>query len=128
MVTPKKIPYGLPPKKENGPFLYSYVDTPPDGGCHTIFGMIRPDEYTCFRLERRFGLTWWLVGLKLTDDDKGQYWTEEQICELRDQNLYKFIEWAKSPWGSKITEVKALSTEFNIIDDICDLVRRMQSE
>ena len=70
MVTPKKIPYGLPPKKENGPFLYSYVDTPPDGGCHTIFGMIRPDEYTCFRLERRFGLTWWLVGLKLTDDDK----------------------------------------------------------
>lgn len=127
MEIPNKISYGIPPKKDNEPFLYSYIDAS-SGHCNNIFGLIRPDEYTCFRLERRFGLTWWLVGLKLTDDDKGQYWTEEQICELRGQNLYKFIEWAKSPWGSKITEVKALSTEFNIIDDICDLVRRMQSE
>ena len=127
MATPNKIPYGIPPKKQKEPFTFSYT-VPSLDWYDTKTVTIAPHDYCYFRLERRFGPSWWLVGSNPTDDDTGHYWTETQLGELRGRDLYRFIEWARSPWGSKIIEVKALSGDFNIIDDICDLVRRMQSE
>lgn len=125
MVTPNKIPYGIPPKNEQKEsFRFTYT-VPSLDWYATIAVKIDPDEYTYFRLERRFGPSWWLIAMKYTDDDSGNYWTEKQVGELRGSDLYRFIEWAKSPWGSKIIEVKAISGEFNIIDDIADIARRM---
>lgn len=114
-----------PPKEEpKEPFCFSYI-VPSLDWFDTKTVTIGPQDYYYFRLERRFGPSWWLIGSNPTDDDSGHYWTDTQLGELRDCDLYRFIEWAKSPWGSKIVEVKALSGEFNIIDDIADIARRM---
>ncbi len=109
------------------PFFFTY--TKPSLDWYETFNMqIAPDDYTYFRLERRFGPSWWLIGMVYEDDDEGPAWIETELGELVGSNLYSFIEWAKTPWGSKIIEVKAISGEFNIIDDIADIARRMQSE
>lgn len=110
------------------PFIFTY--TVPSLDWYDIIKVeIGPDDYTYFRLERRFGPSWWLIGMVYEDDpENGPCWIEKELGQLVGLHLYAFIEWAKSPWGSKIIEVKALSGEFNIIDDIADIARRMQSE
>lgn len=116
-------------EKPKEPFCFSYIV--PSLDWYDIKKVtINPQDYYYFRLERRYGPSWWLIGSNPTDDDSGHYWTDTQLGELQGRDIYRFIEWAKSATrrGSKIVEVKALSGEFNIIDDICDLVRRMQNE
>jgi hypothetical protein len=86
----------------------------------TIDVVIKPDDYYYFRIERRFG-SWWLIGLTPKDEPK-YHWKNTQIGEMAEHQLKSFIEWAKNEKGSKIIEFKAISGEFNILEEIIKIV------
>lgn len=81
---------------------------------------IKHDDYCYFRIERRFGPSWWLIGMNPKDEPK-YHWEDTEIGKIGDLDLRRFIEWAKSKNGSKIIEVKAISGSFNIIEEVLKL-------
>lgn len=88
--------------------------------------VIKPADYCYFRIELRYGHTWWLIGknppAKLGKDYK---WEETQIGQIYDHDLARFIEWAKGDlYGNKITEIRAISGELDIWEEIAKLQRR----
>ncbi|MEK5439375.1 MULTISPECIES: hypothetical protein [Paenibacillus] len=84
---------------------------------------IKPDDYYYFRIERRFGPSWWLIGMKPVKKPS-YHWKDEDISEIKEPDLKRFIEWAKTERGSRIIEVKAISSDFNIIEEIANLIGR----
>lgn len=80
---------------------------------------IKPDDYCYFRLERRFGPSWWLIGSNPPKDKQKIEWEDTQIGELeKPADVIRFIEWAKQEKGSKLIEVKAICGSFDIIEEI----------
>ena len=88
---------------------------------------IKPNDYCYFRIERRFGPSWWLIGMNPKDEPK-YHWQEIQIGEISDHDLQKFIEWARSENGSKIIAVKAICGTFDIIKEISRFVKLLEAE
>ena len=81
---------------------------------------IKYDDYYYFKLERRFGLTWWLIGIKHYENPYS--WEYEEIGQLNCSYLKNFIDWAKTDYGSRITEIVAISGGINLIEDIKELI------
>lgn len=81
---------------------------------------IKPDDYCYFRIERRFGPSWWLIGMNPKSEPK-YHWKYEEIGEMSDLDLRRFVEWAKQEKGSKIIEVKAICSSFDIIGEMLNL-------
>lgn len=102
------------------PFVFEYT-VPCMDWYYTENVVIHEGDFTYFRIERRYGPSWWVIGLKY--DQKNLAWSEKQLGEMNDAQLKKFIKWAKNETGSNIIDVKAISGNCNIIEDILKLLR-----
>lgn len=112
---------------EKAAFRFEYT-RPTYDWYETVKVEIKPSDYHYFRIERRYGPSWWLIGMNPPAKDTNDYrWKETQIGEIRKNDLIRFIEWAKTDNciknGSRIAEVKAISCEFDILSDIAELLR-----
>lgn len=116
--------FQIPKDKES--FCFSYTVSSLDW-FDTINVEIKPTDYYYFKLEKRFGNSWYLIGsnppLK-SDDFK---WKETEIGEIGLTDLKRFIKWAKYAkygeyGGSRITTIRAISGDLNIIECLKDLV------
>ena len=47
-------------------------------------------DYNYFKLDRRFGPSWWLYGMKLIENP--YHWEEKEIGEIYEGDLRRFIE------------------------------------
>lgn len=103
-------------------FSFSYTEPFLDW-FRTIDVVIKPDDYCYFRIERRFGPSWWLIGMNSKDEPK-YHWENNQIGEMSANNLRRFINWAKNDKGSKIIEFKSISGEFNILEEMMGIMSR----
>lgn len=114
-------------KKE--PFKFEYA-TPSLDWYRIIKVEIKPDDYYYFKLVRRYGLTWWLVGKNPPAKNSQDYkWTEKEIGEISNCDIARFIEWAKFDYGgSRIVEVSAISGSFDILKEIEKLLSDMRME
>lgn len=85
---------------------------------------IKPDDYYYFKLQRRYGPTWWLIGKNPPAKGAKDYkWTEKEIGEICVCDLVRFIEWAKLEYGgSKIVEISAISGSFDILREVRKLL------
>ncbi len=101
-------------KKE--PFLFSY-NRPFSDWFETVNVEINHDDYYYFKIERRFGPSWWLIGAN-PKQEPNYHWEYKQIGELSDRQLKRFIEWAMNERGSKIIEYKAISSDFDILKEM----------
>lgn len=78
---------------------------------------IKWDEYLYFKIQYRFGQTYWLMGYKEKD---GRFEREEvEIGQLARGFLGKFVKWCEYYDGyrtcSKLIGISVISTEMNII-------------
>lgn len=106
-----------PQKKE--PFRFEY--TMPSLDWYDIIKVeIKPDDYCYFKLVRRYGRTWWLVGTNPPADNAKDYrWTEKDIGRISDRDIARFVEWAKNDYGgSNLIEISALSGSFDILREV----------
>lgn len=103
------------------PFSFEYI-RPCLDWYETIPVVINPDDYYYFRIERRFGPSWWLIGSN-PKNEPNYHWDETQIGEISGAGLRQFIEWAKTENGSKVTEIKAICGTFNIIEEITKVLK-----
>lgn len=81
---------------------------------------IKPDDYCYFKLVRRYGPTWWLIGTNPPAEDTKDYrWTEKEIGRIENRDIARFIEWAKLDYGgSKLVEISAISGSFDILQEV----------
>lgn len=104
------------------PFKFSY--TQPSLDWYEVIDVeVKDEDYAFFRLERRFGPSWWLVGAK--EIDKYPYYEYTNIGRLGEENrndrVRKFIEWAKTENGSRILQIQVIASSFDIFKEIEDL-------
>lgn len=113
-------------KEDTEPFEFEY--TIPTYDWYDIKKVkIAIKDYTYFRLERRFGKTWWLVGKNYNDNNFE--WTEKTIGELqRIKDVIRFIKWAKRGRNNKLIEIKAISGSLDIIEAIEELIDQLKKE
>jgi len=108
------IPVSKPTKKD--PFEFEY--TVPCLDWYEVKKVVlNEDDYYYFRLERRFGPSWWLIGMS-PKDEPNYHREETQIGEIYDRDVKKFIEWAKQEHGSRLIHIKAICSDFDIIEEI----------
>lgn len=113
----------LPKDKE--PFVFEYT-MPLLDWYETIKVTIKPEDYYYFHLERRFGRTWYLVGCNPVDEPS-YHWEYKELgqigSELSNYDVKRFIEWAKSDNGSRITRINVISGSFDIFKEIEDIFK-----
>lgn len=103
-------------KAKKEPFKFEY--TMPSLDWYEIIKVeIKPDDYCYFKLERRYGPTWWLIGKNPPPETSNDYrWTEKEIGKISDCDIARFIEWAKCDYGgSRLVEIHAISGSFDIL-------------
>lgn len=103
-------------KNEKQPFVFEWLK-PCSDWFETKRIEIKTSDYCYFRIERRFGPSWWLIGMNAREEPK-YHWEDTQIGEIMNGDLRRFIEWAKSDNGSKIIEIKSICGSFDIIEEI----------
>lgn len=89
---------------------------------------IQPSEYALFKLELRFGNTWWLVGMNPPKSDyKPSYlWDETDIGRIGSHDIIRFIKWAEVGYnGNRLNEIKAISSSLNIVNEVTKLVKEI---
>ena len=97
---------------------------PVHGGYSSKLVKLEQDTYTYYRVERRYGPSWWLIGINHTESGM----EEEQIGRLTDDQLKKFINWSKfGDIDSKIVSVKAISGTFDVASDLVELMKGKQT-
>jgi len=108
-------------KKEPFKFKYTY----PSLDWYDVKEVvINYDDYYYFKIQRRYGPSWWLIGTNPPKDKNKFEWTETQLGEIEKPDLIRFIKWAKDKdGGSRITEINSLSGDFDIIKDVLDLLK-----
>ena len=77
-------------------------------------------DYNYFKLDRRFGPSWWLYGMKLIENP--YHWEEKEIGEIYEGDLRRFIEWAKAEHGSKIININMICGSFDIFNEVGKLI------
>lgn len=95
------------------PFLLEYT-APLLDWYTTVRVEIKWDEYHYFKIQYRFGSTYWLMGYKEKD---GRFEREEvTIGRIYRSDLGKFIKWCEYDDGrsSKLIGVSVISTGMNI--------------
>lgn len=101
----------MPDQKES--FVYRYT-RPTHDWFDYVNVEIRPDDYIAFKLQRRFGPSWWLMGINIVEYTI----VETQIGQIDNIELARFIEWAKTERGSKITHIDMLCSDFDIFAEV----------
>ena len=111
-----------PQKKE--PFKFEYT-MPSLDWYETIRVEIKPDDYCYFKLQRRYGRDWWLIGKNPPVDGAKEYrWTEKEIGRISVGDIVRLVDWAKLPYGgSKITEISVISGAFGLLREIEELMK-----
>ena len=113
-------------KKE--PFRFEY--TRPSLDWYDVVKVeIQPGDYSLFKLELRFGNNWWLVGKNPPKSDyKPSYlWDETDIGRISHHDIIRFIKWAECEnHGSRLNEIKSISSSLNIVDQVAKLVKEME--
>lgn len=101
------------------PFKFEYI-VPSLDWYETIKVEIKPKDYCYFRLERRYGPTWWLIGKNPPAENAIDYrWTEETIGKISEHDIARFVEWAKSDYGgSQLVGISAISGSFDILREV----------
>lgn len=113
-------------KKE--PFKFEYTQPSLDW-FEVIKVEIKPDDYTYFKLSRRYSPEWWLVGTNPPPSNSTDYhWTEKTIGRISERDIARFVEWAKDDYGSKLVEISAISGSFDILRDIEKLLSVLPKE
>lgn len=109
-------------RKNKKSFDFSYT-RPSLDWYETIKVTIAPDDYYYFRLEKRFGPYWWLIGTN-NYDTPDYHWKTTTIGELNPDNLKRFIDWVKDldEAGCPLTEINMISGSFDIFKEIKELV------
>lgn len=103
-------------KEKKEPFKFEY--TMPWLDWYDVIKVeIKPDDYYYFKLEKRYGPSWWLIGKNPPADNAKEYrWTEKEIGRISDYDIARFYEWAKLEYGgSRIVEIHAISGGFDIL-------------
>jgi hypothetical protein len=108
-------------KKQKEPFKFSY-NRPSLDWFETINVTIEENDYYYYRLERRYGPTWWLIGMYPPKDNSYE-WVNAQLGEIRKSDLLRFIEWAKKDDGSRVIEIKVISGDFDIFEELKELIK-----
>jgi len=103
------------------PFSFSYTK-PFSDWFKTVDVVINHDDYYYFKIERRLERSWWLVGSNPKDKPK-YHWKDTEIGEMNEKVLKRFIEWAKDEKGSRIIQIKSISGEFDIIEEIISILK-----
>ena len=108
------IAEGEAQKKE--PFKFEYT-VPSLDWFDIVKVELQPDDYYYFKLERRYGPSWWLIGKNPPAAGATDYrWTEKSLGQISDGDLVRFVEWAKCDFGgSRIIEIAAISGSFDIL-------------
>ena len=99
--------------KTKEPFVFEYTEPSLDWYT-TVHVEIKWDEYLYFKIQYRFGGTYWLMGYK---EKNGRFEREEvTIGQLRRYDLGKFVECCEFDNGksSKLIGVSVISTGMNI--------------
>ena len=117
---------GKPQKKESFKFKYMM---PSLDWYEIIEAEIKPDDYCYFKLNRRYGPTWWLIGKNPPAANAKDYnWTETTIGKMSERDIARFIEWAKCEYGgSRLVEISAISGSFDILREVEKLLGGMSN-
>lgn len=84
------------------------------------------NQYNSLTLERRYGPSWWLTGNRFNKhSDK---WEKFDIGEISSYDIRRLVEWARFTTrdGRKIsilTEVRAIDTGLNLIDEFLKIMK-----
>lgn len=82
------------------------------------------DDYAYFKLEYRYGDTYWLIGYT----KPGQSYAKE-LGEISKNDLDRFIKWCEFDYpdnyhkGNKLVDISVISTGMNIISVIQDIIK-----
>lgn len=117
------IDLGEKPKKKE-PFKFEY--TMPCLDWYEIIKVeIKPEDYCYFKLERRYGPTWWLIGKNPPAQNAKDYrWTEKEIGKISEHDIARFVEWAKCEYGgSRLVGISAISGSFDILREVEKLLK-----
>lgn len=112
-------------KTQSEPFRFEYTKPLLDW-YETVNVEIHPKEYAWFKLELRFGNTWWLVGMNPPKSDyKPSYPRDETVLgEIGNRDIIRFIKWAECGFrGNRLIEIKAISNSLNIVNEFAKLVK-----
>ena len=110
-----------PDTKQKKAFEFSY-NKPSLDWFDTINIKLKPEDYYYYKLERRFGPSWWVIGANPIQEPS-YHWEYTQIGEIREHDLLKFIDWCKTDLGNLIIEITALGSNFDIFSDIKELLK-----
>lgn len=117
-------------KLQKEPFRFEY--TVPSLDWYGIVKVeIQPMEYAWFKLELRFGNSWWLVGMNPPKSDyKPSYlWDETVLGRIGNRDIIRFIKWAECSFhGNRICEIKAISNSLNVVSEVAKLVKEMEKQ
>jgi hypothetical protein len=113
-------------RKTKEPFQYQYT-RPCLDWFEYVDVKIRPKDYYYFKLERRFGPSWWIIGMN-TVEEPNYHWEEKQIGEIDERDLQRFIEWAKDDVGSKIIEIHMICSSFDIFEEVGKIIKQRPNE
>ena len=81
---------------------------------------VNDGDFIYFKLDRRFGPSWWLYGMK-TVEEPNYHWEETEIGEISSGDLIKFIEWSKSEYGNRIINIHMICGDFDIFKEVAKL-------
>ena len=116
-------------KIQNEPFRFEY--TKPSLDWYEIVKVeIQPKEYAWFKLELRFGNTWWLVGMNSpkSDYEPSYLWDETDLGRIGSHDIIRFIKWAECSFhGNRLVEIKAISNSLNVVNEIAKLAKEMEA-
>ena len=107
------------PQSVKAPFKFSYTQPSLDW-FETINVEIKPDDYYYFKLQRRYGPDWWLIGQNPPPENSTRYeWSETALGRISCRDIAKFVEWARiDGGGSKIVEISTISGSFDLLREI----------
>ena len=88
---------------------------------------IDPNEYQLFKLERRYGEMWWLIGLrkpeKVAKGHEWYKWEEKTLGRITNHDIVRFIEWAKLDHrGSRLISIQSISDSMDVLSEIKQLL------
>lgn len=105
-------------EQTNKDFTYTYT-RPSLDWFESVNVTIKNDDYMYFELQRRYGPSWWLIGLKQIDNPYG--FERIEIGQIPEAIVSKFIDWTKTGNGNRITTITAISGSFDIFKEISNI-------
>lgn len=110
--------------KIKGPFKFTYAKPSLDW-YEDVNVSISYDKYNYLVLEKRYGNSWWLIGVKyIKSKDK---WISEQIGNIREKDIPRLVEWAEytDKFGHQISILNEIRTTDGCLNPIRGFLKIM---